>query len=433
MQEFLYFCTQNIIKLRHIGINIVFFCLFLCLSIVLLGGCNSQRRQSAAQWTDMSDSVATEAFDLGQIQANGELIMLTVSGPQTYYDYHGHEMGREYMLCQRFAERIGVRLRVEVCRDTMEMVRRLLGGDGDVVACPLRHGDLRLAGDSIKEVEFTKVGTDSTGHWLISHVNSQLSDALDEWFRPSMLDDVVKEEHSLLTTRRVTRHVYSPMLDRSAGVISRYDRLFMTYSRTIRWDWRLMAAQCYQESTFDPEARSWAGALGLMQIMPSTAQQLGLPMEKIHDPESNIAAAARYLGQLEAKFSDIPSRYERQNFALACYNGGYHHIRDAMALAARDGLNSKSWNVVSRYVLMLSQPRYYRDPIVKYGYMRGSETVDYVYRIRQRWQGYSGVKGASSGLPPSASAISESPVPSSSNQPHRAKHRKKKYILTPEE
>ena len=223
------------------------------------------------------------------------------------------------------------------------------------------------------------------------------------------------------------------MRDRSAGVISRYDRLFMTYSRTIRWDWRLMAAQCYQESTFDPEARSWAGALGLMQIMPSTAQQLGLPMEKIHDPESNIAAAARYLGQLEAKFSDIPSRYERQNFALACYNGGYHHIRDAMALAARDGLNSKSWNVVSRYVLMLSQPRYYRDPIVKYGYMRGSETVDYVYRIRQRWQGYSGVKGASSGLPPSASAISESPVPSSSNQPHREKHRKKKYILTPEE
>ena len=176
--------------------------------------------------------------------------------------------------------------------------------------------------------------------------------------------------------------------------------------------------------------------------MPGTADLIGLPREKIYDPESNIAAAAKYLAQLEAKFGDVPSRYEKQNFALACYNGGYNHIRDAMALAARDGRNSKSWAEVSRYVLRLMEPRYYRDPIVKYGYMRGSETVDYVYRIRKRWQEYTGVKRTAEPLPPSVASMGTVPVGAASvgasskydvvspSVPHPAKKKKKKYTLT---
>ena len=92
------------------------------------------------------------------------------------------------------------------------------------------------------------------------------------------------------------------MLNRDGGIISHYDGYFQRYASTIRWDWRLMAAQCYQESTFDPEARSWAGACGLMQIMPSTADHLGLPRANIFNPEQNIAAAAKYLGELEHNF-----------------------------------------------------------------------------------------------------------------------------------
>ena len=205
------------------------------------------------------------------------------------------------------------------------------------------------------------------------------------------------------------------MLNRKEGIISRYDALFMTYCQPIRWDWRLMAAQCYQESTFDPAARSWAGACGLMQIMPSTAAQLGLPADGLFDPESNIAAAARFLGQLERKFSDIADRGERLRFVLASYNGGYHHIRDAMALAGRDGHNQHRWADVSRYVLLLSTPRYYQDPIVKYGYMRGSETVDYVQKIYRRWESYRGVRGGRDGF--------------TGTTPRKATHRKKKYEI----
>ena len=186
---------------------------------------------------------------------------------------------------------------------------------------------------------------------------------------------------------------------------------------TIRWDWRLMAAQCYQESTFDPQARSWAGACGLMQIMPGTADHLGLPRASIYDPEQNIAAAARYLGELDRTFSDIPERTERTKFVLAAYNGGHFHIRDAMALAQKNGKNPKRWGDVEPFVLGLSQAQYYNDPVVKYGYMRGSETVDYVRKIHERWNGYRGVRTIRSTFAPSGI-------------PQKARHeRKKKYQI----
>jgi membrane-bound lytic murein transglycosylase F len=242
-----------------------------------------------------------------------------------------------------------------------------------------------------------------------------LAEELTAWYKPEMIEEVRKEETSLLTVQRVKRHVFSPMLDKKSGIISHYDKLFMQYSQTIRWDWRLMAAQCYQESTFDPKAVSFAGAKGLMQIMPGTADLLGLPRDKMYDPEQNIAAAAKYLGQLEGKLSDIKDRVERTNFILASYNGGIHHIRDAMALAKRDGKNPHRWRDVSEYVLKLASPQYYNDPIVKHGYMRGSETVDYVAKIRQRYQGYMGVKTPHLGFHPSA--------------PRKAEKRKNKYDI----
>ena len=74
----------------------------------------------------------------------------------------------------------------------------------------------------------------------------------------------------------------------------------------------------------------------------------------------------------------MKSPLERMSFTLAGYNGGPFHIRDAMALAKKNGKDPYRWADVSEFVLKLQQPEYYRDPVVKYGYMRGSETVDYV-------------------------------------------------------
>ena len=372
--------------------------ILLCTSVTFISCKEKKSETIVAPWGNVNDTVSlSDNFDLDQIIANGELIVVTVSGPQTCYDYRGRQLGLQYMMAEKYAETIGVGVRVELCRDTLEMVRKIIGGDADIMALQLKKTDLRLEADSMANIAFCGAGNDSIGQWIVSKDKVKLISSLNEWYKPGVMAEVRKEEDFLLSTRSIVRHVYAPMLNRKGGVISRYDHLFMTYCQPIRWDWRLMAAQCYQESTFDPQARSWAGALGLMQIMPATADMLGLPRNKIHDPESNIAAAAKYLGQLEAKFSDIPNRNERMNFVLGSYNGGYHHIRDAMALTEKFGGNPKRWNDVSMYLLKLSNPQFYNDPVVKYGYMRGSETEDYVRKIRQRWQSYKGVKSPQTG------------------------------------
>ena len=127
-----------------------------------------------------------------------------------------------------------------------------------------------------------------------------------------------------------------------------------------------------------------------MQIMPSTGALLGLEKNDIYNPERNVSAAARYMAQLMKEFDDIDSRYDRICFALASYNGGKYHVRDAMALARKNNQNPNRWAHVSAYILKLAQPQYYNDPVVKYGYMRGTETHDYVERIMNRWREYGG-------------------------------------------
>lgn len=367
---------------------------------VLLSCSHQKEQQEVTPWgtvvgdeeeeQDTAEKQSNGAFSLDDIIANGELIMLTINGPTTYYEYHGKGMGLQYLLCEKFAQQIGVSLRVEECKDTTEMITKLKKGVGDVIAVPLdkktTKGQLLYCGVS---------SGDKQTQWAVASGNTSLADTLNHWFKPQFLAQVRQEENFLLSARSIQRHVYSPFLNRSKGVISKYDRLFQMYSGMARMDWRLMAAQCYQESCFDPQAKSWAGACGLMQIMPSTAAHLGLPMSMVHEPESNVAAAAKYMAELQGHFSDVGDPGQRILYALAAYNGGYHHIRDAMALARKYGRNAYNWGDVREFVLRLSQPTFYNDPIVKYGYMRGSETADYVDRIRARWADYSGVAGSS--------------------------------------
>ncbi|WP_276892861.1 transglycosylase SLT domain-containing protein [Hallella bergensis] len=354
--------------------------------------CAEQQRSDVTPWGSAlgQDTVpSNNAFGLNDIINNGEIIMLTISGPETYYDYHGKGMGLQYLLCEQFAQALGVSLRVELCRDTTELITRIKNGDGDIVAFQLPQ--------TLKGVCFAGATQNSgkTG-WAVQPDNKELADTLNRWFKPEMITEITQRERFLLSTRSVTRRVYSPMLNRSQGIISRYDHYFQRYAPIARWDWRLMAAQCYQESTFDPMAQSWAGARGLMQIMPATATHLGLPLGSIHNPEDNIAAAAKYIKELNARFADVPAS-ERVSYVLASYNGGHYHIRDAMALARKNGKDPNRWENVKEFVLKLSNPAYYRDKVVKYGYMRGSETVDYVEKINSRWAQYRGVARGGSG------------------------------------
>ncbi len=182
-------------------------------------------------------------------------------------------------------------------------------------------------------------------------------------------EDEYDEEIKLLQANtNIKRKIYSPWHNRAKGIISPYDKLFQRYSKRSGWDWRLIAAQCYQESCFDPKAVSRAGACGLMQIMPSTADHLGLRRSEIYDPEKNIAASAKYVAELTRMFSDISNKTERIKFVLACYKGGPQHVRNAMKKAQAAGRNPKKWEDVSPYCY--------------------AETQGYVTSILKRWQKY---------------------------------------------
>ena len=384
----MYFCklnlhiTSNLLYMtRHQTILIIKYATAFSLLVSIVSCGNKSNETEYTPWGTPVENVAGEdtathtgMLTLEEIVAQGELIMLTMSGPETYYDYHGHGMGLQFLLCEKFAESIGVKVRVELCTDTLQLKRRLEKGEGDIIAYNV---------------------TDSCGvkcgpGWTVAKENTTLAEKIKKWYKPAFIDETKKYQARLLENGGVIRHVYAPVLNREKGVISRWDGLFRKYAPHARLDWKLLAAQCYQESCFDPKAHSWAGACGLMQIMPSTAKQLGLPIERIYEPEQNIAAAARYMNQLMREFAYIPSQYDRLCFALASYNGGKLHVNDAMALAKKDGRNSNQWNIVGEYILKLAEPKYYTDPVVKYGYMRGSETFNYVNSIIRRWKDYGG-------------------------------------------
>ena len=175
----------------------------------------------------------------------------------------------------------------------------------------------------------------------------------------------------------------------AAGRISIYDKQIKEASAEIGWDWRLVASLIYQESRFNAKARSWAGAQGLMQLMPATAQFVRI--RKPYDPVQNIKGGIRYLKYLEEKrWKDvIQDKNERLKFVLASYNAGPGHVEDARILARKYGDNPDVWDKeTAPYILKLADPRYYNMPEVKKGYCRGEEPYKYVTEILERYEQY---------------------------------------------
>lgn len=363
--------------------------LLLILCLGLLSSCHKreekpERKASMGSIFEKQPPSDSLIYDLASILKGGELIITTISSPETYYDYHGMGMGLQYALVENFCEEQGITIRVEVAKDSVELVQKMLDGEADLLAYPLSEAYL-------KEKGLVPTGYNKKGRWAVRPAAKKLAEALDDWYGDGIEIDVNKLlEERTKKAHHVDRKAQAVYLSRSQGVISVYDDLFKDAAHVVGWDWRLIASMCYQESAFDPNARSYVGAQGLMQLMPKTAESLGLQPEDICNPEKNVRAAARYLVQLIKQFPDVKSNEERVKFVLASYNGGSGHVRDAMALAKKYGHNPGVWDDVSPYILGLSQPQYYKDPVVKRGYMVGRETANYVYKIMDRWRDYGG-------------------------------------------
>lgn len=177
----------------------------------------------------------------------------------------------------------------------------------------------------------------------------------------------------------------------SSGKVSPYDELIKEYSNKIGWDWRLLASLIFQESRFNPTARSWAGAYGLMQLMPSVIERYNVNNKS--SPRQNIRGGVNFLKWLkeQIKKRGIKDEEEQLKFVLASYNVGLGHVLDARRLTEKYDGSPDKWENVKEYILKKSNPEYYKDEVVYYGYCRGIETYNYVDQILDRYEHYKNI------------------------------------------
>jgi len=176
----------------------------------------------------------------------------------------------------------------------------------------------------------------------------------------------------------------------SGNRISIYDEVIKAEAKELGWDWLLLASLIYQESTFRSNAESWAGAKGLMQLMPATAKRFGSRDKDIFDPLENIKIGVRCLKHYDLIWKKyIKDNQERINFVLASYNAGIGHVFDARRLARKYGKKINEWSEVVKYLKLKSDPKYYLDPIVVSGYCNCREPINYIKSILNRYRAYS--------------------------------------------
>ena len=457
-------------KLNHY----VLFILILFTLLGLTGGCKERKAKT----------LKATPNDLPQLKDSGRLVVLTLYNSTSYFIYRGQEMGFQYELAQQFAQSLGLKMEVKVARNVADMERKLINGEGDLIAYNLpitKEGKNRVTycGNEIithqvivqqtgrqtrplkdvteligKEVYvkpgkyyerlvnlnqelgggilIKKVTSDSTGvedliaqvsegkiqytvadndiarlnatyfpnlnihlsisfdqrsSWAVRRDCPLLAQAANEWQKNNATSPAytASMKRYFETSKNLP---HSPILSLREGKISHYDELFKKYAKEINWDWRLLASLAYKESNFDTTAVSWAGAKGLMQLMPSTAHAMGMPPGKEQNAEESIKAAVKYLGITTKSFMQIPEP-ERIHFVLASYNSGLGHVLDAMALAEKYGKKKYVWkDNVEKYILLKSQEEYFTDSVCKYGYFRGTETYTFVRDIMGRYEQY---------------------------------------------
>lgn len=232
------------------------------------------------------------------------------------------------------------------------------------------------------------ISFDQRSSWAVRKDSPLLAAAANKWHQENMTSPAYQA-----STKRyfeISKAMpHTSILSVRDGKISHFDNLFKKYAKEIGWDWRLLASLAYTESNFDTTAVSWAGAKGLMQLMPATARAMGIPPGKEQNPEESIKAAIKYIASTNKSLKMIPDEKERINFILASYNAGLGHIYDAMALAEKYGKNKFVWkDNVENFILLKSNEEYFSDPVCKNGYFRGIETYNFVREINQRHEFY---------------------------------------------
>ncbi|MCU0363165.1 MAG: transporter substrate-binding domain-containing protein [Bacteroidales bacterium] len=333
-------------------------------------------------------SLSSDALEYRLVRNQLDLAHKTV-----YVQKGSSHVERLHSLAREIGDSINI---VEVPFEAETLIRNLNDGEIDYVVCDeniaLVNATYYPDIDVATPVSFTQ-----SLAWAVRKQGSEmLAEELNRW-----ISDFRKTtSYSLLYSKyfrnaRSSHIVKSDYYTLNTGRVSPYDEMIKGFSDSINWDWRLLASLICQESRFDAEVVSWAGAVGLMQIMPVTGERFGIDITA--SPENNMKAGIRYINWLQSVFEPkIADSTERLNFILASYNAGPGHVLDAMKLAGKNGMDPTVWKgSVEVWLQKKSQPEYYNDTVVRNGYFRGRESVAFVAEILDRYEHYKNVIPAS--------------------------------------
>jgi membrane-bound lytic murein transglycosylase F len=268
--------------------------------------------------------------------------------------------------------------------ETEEIIARVADGEFDLTLSDSHILEIELNWRDDVKPAFALSESEPLA-WAVRGDNPELKAALDSFIRQEYRGlhyNVIYEKYFKNSGKIRT---FQQERDNAAVGLSPYDDIVKKYAAEYGFDWRLIVSMMYQESRFDPGAQSFAGAGGLMQLLPNTAGELGF--DDILDPENGIHAGVKYLDWVRDRFEPDLAVPDRMWFSLAAYNAGAGHVRDARRLAARQGLNPNRWfGNVERAMLLLSRPQYAQE--ARHGYCRSHEPVRYVREVRSRYNAY---------------------------------------------
>lgn len=216
--------------------------------------------------------------------------------------------------------------------------------------------------------------------WYVASAHGSLAEQSQRWMKGASGQEAIAamgdryydyiSEFDFVDMRALKRKIESEL--------PTYKPLFIEAAERTEVSADLLAAQSYQESHWDPTARSPTGVRGIMMLTQNTAKSLGV--EDRLDPEQAIDGGARYLAKQRERLPDTIPEPDRSFLALAAYNVGRAHLLDARKLARQLGRDPDDWSDMREILPLLTEPEYYKD--LKYGYARGHEPVQYVQRIR---------------------------------------------------
>lgn len=314
---------------------------------------------------------------------------LHLAGKTVFVQEHSSHFDRLKALASEIGDTINI---IPVPLESEDLIRNVAGGEIEYTICDENIAIVNATYYPGIDVN-TPVSFPQKIAWGVRRDNSErLLSEFNSWmesYRKTSSYNLLYSKY--FRNSRSNTIVKSDFYSLSTGKISMWDDLIKKASAETGWDWRLIASVMCQESRFDPDVESMAGAYGLMQIMPATGEKFGIDVKS--SPSENVRAGVLYINSLKSIFKDkVPDENERLKFILASYNAGPGHVLDAMKLTEKNGMDPRKWDDnVSVWLLKKADPAYYSDTVVRNGYFRGTESVNFVTEILDRYEHYKNI------------------------------------------